>query len=35
MRTWLKRIVMALYNHGFISRRTTARLFRIFKLRSA
>ncbi|MDR8747192.1 hypothetical protein UA18_01355 [Burkholderia multivorans] len=35
MRTWVKRIVIAGYNHGYISGRTTALLFRIFKLGNA
>lgn len=35
MRSRLKRIVIAAYNHGYISGRTTALLFRIFKLRNA
>lgn len=35
MRTWIKRIVIAGYNHGHISGRTTALLFRIFRLRDA
>lgn len=34
MRRAAKRIVIAAYNHGYISGRTTALLFRIFKLRS-
>lgn len=35
MRRVVKRLVIAAYNHGYISGRTTAHLFRIFKLRSA
>ncbi len=35
MRTRIKRIVIAAYNGGHISGRTTALLFRIFKLRNA
>ncbi len=34
MRTWIKRIVIAGYNHGHISGRATALLFRIFRLRN-
>ncbi|AJX00705.1 hypothetical protein BM43_502 [Burkholderia gladioli] len=34
MRTVLKRLVMAAYNHGIINRRFTAKLFRLFNLRS-
>ncbi len=35
MRSRMKQIVIAAYNHGYISGRTTALLFRIFKLRNA